>query len=157
MSLKVKVLSFGRSKQDIYSGEVDRFVKMCRSWGKVEFIVLKPVEAGNESVESALKKEAALLQKHWSDNAVIVSLGEEGKMMDSSSFVKYIKKAENNGREIIFNIGSAYGLSEDVKSKSQLILSLSPMTFPYKLCRLIFAEQIYRALAISNNHPYHKE
>lgn len=157
MSLKVKVLSFGRSKQDIFSSEVDRFVKMCRSWAKVEFIVLKPVDAGNESVESALRKEAALLQKHWSNNAAIISLGEEGKMMNSSSFAKYITNVENSGREIIFNIGSAYGLSDEVKAKSNLILSLSPMTFPYKLCRLIFAEQIYRALAISNNHPYHKE
>ncbi len=157
MSIKIKVISFGRSKKDTYSAEVERFTKMCRSWAKVEFVTLKSVDAGNESVEAALRKESLLLEKQWSSNATIVSLGEEGKMMTSAQFASFISSVENSGKELVFNIGSAYGLSQDVKKKSDTLLSLSPMTFPYKLCRLIFAEQIYRALAICNNHPYHKE
>ncbi len=157
MSIKIKVISFGRSKRDMFTEEIERFIKMSRPWAKVEFITLKPVDAGNESVDTALNKEAILLEKQWSTNSRVVSLSEEGKMMSSEKFASFISEAERDNREIVFNIGSAYGLSEQVKRKSDTLLSLSPMTFPYKLCKLIFAEQIYRALAISNNHPYHKE
>ncbi len=157
MSIKIKVISFGRSKRDMFTEEIERFIKMSRPWAKVEFITLKPVEAGNESVETALNKEAILLEKHWAANSRVVSLSEEGKMLSSEKFARFISEAERDGREIVFNIGSAYGLSPEVKKKSDSLLSLSSMTFPYKLCKLIFAEQIYRALAISNNHPYHKE
>ena len=157
MSIKIKVISFGRSKRDMFTEEIERFVKMARPWAKVEFITLKPVEAGNESVQTALDKEAILLEKQWSSNSRVVSLGEEGKMMSSEKFAQFIASAERDGRELVFNIGSAYGLSPEIKKKSDTLLSLSPMTFNYKLCKLVFAEQIYRALAISNNHPYHKE
>lgn len=157
MSIRIKVLSFGRSKKDIFSEEIDRFVKMCRPWASVEFTVLKGVDAGNDSVELALKKEAALLKKHWSSSATIISLGEEGKMIDSYKFAELLSSDISGAKEVIFNIGSAYGLHPDIKKESHMLLSLSKMTMPYKLCRLMFAEQIYRGLAINNNHPYHKE
>jgi len=154
---KIKVLSFGRSRKDLFDVEIERFIKMSRPWSTVEFKTLKPVENRNESVESALTKESVLLQKQWSENSITISLGEEGKLMSSEQFAKFIKTASENGKDLIFNIGSAYGLSKKVKSESTMVMSLSPMTMPYKLCRLFFAEQIYRALAINHNHPYHKE
>lgn len=157
MSIKVKILSFGRSKKDLYSDEIERLIKMCRSWGQVECKVLKPYDSGNMSVESALRKEAELLKKYWSSNSFVVSLGEEGKLMNSYKFADVLSEQSMAGKEIVFNIGSAYGLSDEVKRSSHLLLSLSKMTMPYKLCRLVFVEQVYRALAIINNHPYHKE
>ncbi len=157
MASRIKVLSFGRARKDAYGDEIERFIKMSRPWATVDFKILKPVENRNESVESALAKESTLLQKQWSSDAITVSLGEEGKLMSSEEFAKFIKKASESGKELIFNIGSAYGLSDKVKKESTMVMSLSPMTMPYKLCRLFFAEQIYRALAINHNHPYHKE
>ena len=89
-----------------------------------------------------------------SNNNIIISLGEEGKQFNSVELCSLLLNFKN--KKINFLIGDADGISSDIKKNSDLILSLSPLTFPHELARLILIEQIYRAVSISNKSPYHR-
>ena len=87
-------------------------------------------------------------------NNIIISLSEEGKQFNSIELTSLLLNFKN--KKIIFLIGDPDGITSDVKKQSDLLLSLSPLTFPHELARLILLEQIYRAISISNNSPYHR-
>jgi len=87
-------------------------------------------------------------------NKIIISLSEEGKIYTSYDFSSLLLNFKN--KRIVFLIGDTDGLSSDIKLNSNLILSLSPLTFPHELARLILIEQIYRAVSITQNSPYHR-
>ena len=89
-----------------------------------------------------------------SNNNIIICLSEEGKQFNSVELSSLLLNFKN--KKINFLIGDTDGISSDIKEKSDLILSLSPLTFPHELARLILIEQIYRAVSISNNSPYHR-
>ncbi len=87
-------------------------------------------------------------------NNIIICLTEEGKSFNSIELTSLLLNFKN--KKINFLIGDADGIPSDIKDKSNLLLSLSPLTFPHELARLILIEQIYRAISISNNSPYHR-
>ena len=87
-------------------------------------------------------------------NNIIICLTEEGKSFSSIELTSLLLNFKN--KKINFLIGDADGIPSDIKEKSHLLLSLSPLTFPHELARLILVEQIYRAISISNNSPYHR-
>ena len=89
-----------------------------------------------------------------SNNNIIICLSEEGNQFNSVELSSFLLNFKN--KRISFLIGDADGISTDIKEKSDLLLSLSPLTFPHELARLILLEQIYRAISISNNSPYHR-
>ena len=87
-------------------------------------------------------------------NNIIISLSEEGKQFNSIELTSLLLNFNN--KKIIFLIGDSEGISSDVKKQSDLLLSLSRLTFPHELARLILLEQIYRTFSISSNSPYHR-
>ena len=87
-------------------------------------------------------------------NNIIISLTEEGKLFNSHDFSSLLLNFDN--KKISFFVGDADGLSNNIKSESDLLLSLSSLTFPHEIARLILIEQIYRAASISRNSPYHR-
>ena len=92
--------------------------------------------------------------KNLYPNDIIISLSEEGKYFNSYDFSSLLLSFNN--KKISFFIGDADGLSNKIKENSDLLLSLSRLTFPHELARLILVEQIYRAASISQNSPYHR-
>jgi len=89
-----------------------------------------------------------------SNSNIIICLSEEGMQFNSVELCSFLLSFKN--KKINFLIGDTDGISSDIKKNSDLILSLSPFTFPHELARLILIEQIYRAVSISNNSPYHR-
>ena len=89
-----------------------------------------------------------------SSNNIIITLSEEGKQFNSIELCSLLLNFKN--KKVNFLIGDSDGISADIKENSDMILSLSPLTFPHELARLILIEQIYRAISISNNSPYHR-
>lgn len=154
--MNITVISFGKKNNSPYEKEIERYSKMASAWGSLKFQQLKPISMDDKNSLKVLKNEAVLIRKNWSDSSYRISLAEEGKLFDSNKFSKQIEKVSLTHSNIILNIGSAYGLDSDIKKESDLLLSLSPMTMPFKLCRLFLAEQLYRAMTIINRHPYHK-
>jgi 23S rRNA (pseudouridine1915-N3)-methyltransferase len=101
--------------------------------------------------------ESSLILEKIQKTSLVILLDIKGKTFSSENFANTLNKLTNDGHSnISFIIGGAWGVSEEVKARANLSISLSPMTFPHMLARIILMEQIYRTIAISNNHPYHK-
>ena len=92
--------------------------------------------------------------KHSNSSIIIISLSEEGQLFSSEEFASLLLSFKNE--KIVFLIGDTEGLPLDVKANSDLLLSLSPFTFPHELARLILVEQIYRSFCIIQKYPYHR-
>jgi 23S rRNA (pseudouridine1915-N3)-methyltransferase len=90
--------------------------------------------------------------KHASARKIL--LDPEGKLLDSAAFTGLIDNGERDGRDLVFVIGGADGLPEAWRARADLLLSLSPMTWPHELARVMLAEQIYRAFTTLRGHPY---
>lgn len=93
-------------------------------------------------------------QKHPS--AAKILLDPAGKSTDSMQFAKLMDKAAQDGRDLVFLVGGASGLPEDWRERGGMLLSLSALTFPHELARVVLAEQIYRAFTMLRGHPYPK-
>lgn len=98
-------------------------------------------------------QEGAMLLKSIDPSDYVIALDEKGKEFTSEEFAKYLFKIE---KPVFFIIGGAYGLSEEVKVRANITLSLSQFTLPHALARAVLVEQIYRAFTIQQGHPYHK-
>ena len=92
--------------------------------------------------------------KNFQSESIIISLAEEGKSFNSKQFSSLLLNYKN--KKISFLIGDADGLPQSIKDESDLILSLSPLTLPHEIARLVLIEQIYRAVSITQNSPYHR-
>ena len=110
----------------------------------------------NESIKN-LKEEAKLILNNIGDNDFVITLEINGKELTSVELSEYISKHYlYNNKVLTFIIGSSDGMDDSVKMRSNYKLSFSKMTFPHQLMRVIFLEQLYRALSIINNMKYHK-
>jgi 23S rRNA (pseudouridine1915-N3)-methyltransferase len=119
---------------------------------------LKEVKAGGKKPDRAQirQREGDLLLQKISPSAFVVALDEQGKSVGSESLSHFIGKHMLDGtQEVTFLIGGAYGLSDQVKQRADMTLSLSAMTLTHQMARLLLLEQIYRAMTILRNEPYH--
>lgn len=117
---------------------------------------IKNTKAMNELQQKQLEGQALLNSFDKSDYVVL--LDEHGREYTSVDFAKYIsKKMISVPKRLVFVVGGPYGFSDDVKTFAKEKISLSKMTFSHEMIRLIFTEQLYRAMTILNNEPYHHE
>ncbi len=108
-----------------------------------------------EEVKSA---EADIILSQVTKDDIVVLLDERGKEIRSLDFASFMNQRFLSGMKgLVFIIGGAYGADQRIKNRADHILSLSRMTFPHQLVRLLFTEQLYRALTILRNEPYHHE
>jgi 23S rRNA (pseudouridine1915-N3)-methyltransferase len=118
---------------------------------------LEWLEIQDEANEKGISIEGEKILKVIDQDDFVIALAIEGKMLDSYAFSKMIESHFNySHKRIVFIIGGSHGLSAEVLNKVDLKISFSKLTFPHQLMRLILIEQIYRALMIQKNHPYHK-
>lgn len=158
--IKVTLIVLGKLKEKYLVDAVKEYFKRLSAYSKFEIIEIEPVRIGEKPSDSeiynALEKESELILKKIPSNNEIISLCVEGKGLSSFDFAEKIKDYQNYGKGITFIIGSSYGLSEKIKNISDFKLSLSEMTFPHQLFRVMLLEQIYRAFKINEGSPYHK-
>ncbi len=144
----IKIICLGKIKEKYLNDLVNDYKNRIAKYHKIEIIELKDT--------NNLEEERDNIFKHISNQDYIISLDIDGKEYDSVSLSKIIDNAFMTNGTISFIIGSSYGLHEDIKTKSNLRLSFSKMTFPHGLFRGILLEQIYRSFKILNNETYHK-
>ncbi|MFZ1688181.1 MAG: 23S rRNA (pseudouridine(1915)-N(3))-methyltransferase RlmH [Flavobacteriales bacterium] len=120
------------------------------------FITVVLPEAGKGDAAFKSKWEGEKILAALQPGELLVALDERGKLLSSPAFAAQLGKWRDGGRQrIAFVVGGAYGLTDAVRERADLVLSLSPMTFPHQLVRVLFAEQLYRALSILKGSPYH--
>lgn len=116
-----------------------------------------PENPSDAEISAALEAEADKLFAKIPPQSAVIALCIEGKQLSSPDLAKKISDLGINGAgTVVFIIGSSFGLSERVKKAAAIRLSMSEMTFPHQLARVMLAEQIYRAFTIINNRKYHK-
>ena len=159
--MNITVIALGKLKESYLKDAISEYAKRISAYGKLDIIELNPVRLSDNpsqtEIDNALSKEAEEIKKKIPNNSYVFSLCIEGKEKSSEAFAKAISDATLNGKSnIVFIIGSSFGLSTEIKAISDFKLSFSPMTFPHQLMRVMLLEQIYRAFQINNNGKYHK-
>lgn len=153
--MKITILSIGKFDKSFYHENFQFYQKRLK-W-KVE---LKEIEFKSSKgfEESKIKEqEAKLLIKNFENFSKIIALDENGKSFSSVEFANMLENMNTSGNSnIAFIIGGAFGLSQEIKNRADILISLSRLTFPHLMVRTILIEQLYRASTIINNHPYHK-
>ena len=159
--MKITVLTVGKIKEKFYTAAIDEYSKRLSRYCKLNIIQVadeKTIENSTEKEMDIIKaKEGERILKNIPDDAFVITLEINGKMLDSEELADKINKLGIMGEShIVFVIGGSLGLHQDVSKIANFKLSFSKMTFPHQLMRVILLEQIYRSYRIINNEPYHK-
>jgi 23S rRNA (pseudouridine1915-N3)-methyltransferase len=137
--MKVEVLYIGKAR-DVHANAIaEEFLKRTGRWATVAMREIQP-------------ERYDLFGRHAAATKVL--LDPAGKAWDSARFLELVREGENLGKDLVFLLGGHDGLPEAWRPRGDLLLSLSPMTFPHELVRAMLAEQIYRAFATLRGHPY---
>ena len=159
--MKITIIRVGKIKEKFYREAVNEYVKRLSKYCKLEIIELadeKTPDGASSAEERRIKEvEGQRILKSIKEDALVIALAIEGKMMSSEEFSAEINRIGiQGGSHIVFIIGGSLGLSDAVLQRADKKLSFSKMTFPHQLMRVILLEQIYRAYRIMRGQPYHK-
>ena len=159
--LAVKLICVGRMRESYYIEAFREYAKRLGAYCRLETAELAeerlPERPSQGQIDAALEKEAAEILRQIPAEAYTVALCVEGRQMSSEALSELLSQRESSGKpKLCFIVGGSYGLAEKVKARAQLRLSMSPMTFPHHLARVMLAEQIYRGFKIKEGSRYHK-
>ena len=157
--MNITILMVGSTSEAFVNDGYALFIKRLKHYIKVKEVILADIKDRKHlNPDQVKEKEAiAILEKINTANFSVL-LDEHGKEFSSIEFAGFLQKTMNAGtKELLFIIGGAYGVAESVKQKVDFTISLSRMTFTHQFIRLLFAEQLYRAMTILRNEPYHNE
>lgn len=144
----------GRTERGFVADGVAHYLERVGHWTKVEQVVVPA--SGNRDPRLQRREEEQALLKAVGPAGKMVALDEIGERLDSAAFARRLATWRDQGaREVTFVIGGAYGLTDAVRARADMVLSLSPMTFPHQLVRLLFTEQLYRAWSLIHGSAYH--
>jgi 23S rRNA (pseudouridine1915-N3)-methyltransferase len=145
-SNKIRIIAIGKMSKD-YESLYIHFTKMLQKQLQIIEIIPKYQD---------ISLESDLIMQHISKDDFVITMEISGEALSSMEFAHKLSSLLSSQKRILFIIGGSNGIGENVKSRSNYSFSMSKFTFPHLLARIILIEQIYRSIAISNNHPYHK-
>ena len=159
--IKITLITLGKLKEKYLREASAEYEKRLSRYCKIDIIELEPVRLSEKPSQSeidlVLQKESEMIIKKIPANSKVYSLCVEGKQLSSEELASKLEEITSSGKsEICFIIGSSFGLHKSVKDKADLKLSVSKLTFPHQLLRVILYETTYRSLSIVNGTKYHK-
>lgn len=158
--IQLTLITVGTLKEDYLRDAVSEYKKRLSQFARVDDVNIKEVAIKNEDdkteIRRALDAEADRILAAIPDGAYRIALCVEGKQFDSPELARVISEASDRSGKLALIIGSSHGLSDKVKAASDLRLSVSKMTFPHQLMRVILLEGIYRSFTIIAGKRYHK-
>ena len=156
--MNINIISVGKIREKYIKLGIDEFLKRLTPYSSVKITEIPAEDMKTDCVtEKILQKEGEKILSKIRENTYVIVMDREGKKLGSEKFAQKLGEISSKGvNNVAFVIGSSEGLDDDVKNRADFVLSMSEMTFPHQLMRLILLEQIYRAFRILNNEPYHK-
>ena len=158
--VRVKIICLGTLKEAYFKNACAEYAKRLSAFCNFEIVELPEYRLSDnpsqKEIEKALEKEADSIMNKIPKGASVYAMCIEGKTMSSEKLSEHIQNDMQISSDIVFIIGSSFGLCPSVKAMSKCKLSMSPMTFPHQLARVMLCEQIYRAFQIANGGKYHK-
>jgi len=155
--MKISFWSIGKPHEAYVKEGVEEFTRRILRYYPVEWNILPvPKNAGMLSAMDLKKKESEVVLQWLKTDDFLVALDEKGKQFSSEDLAHFLQqRATASTKQLVFLIGGAFGLDESVLKRANVKWSLSQLTFPHQLVRLILAEQVYRACSILRNEKYH--
>lgn len=159
--LSIKVIAIGDLKEKYLRDACEEYKKRLGAWCRVEEVILKeerlPDNPSPAQIKSALEAEEKKIFEKISPKSYVIAMCVEGKQLSSEELASKLEEITNCGySEIILIIGSSFGMTDGVKSRADFKLSISKLTFPHQLLRVILYETTYRSLSIIKGAKYHK-
>lgn len=157
--MKIQLWSIGKSHDEYVKSGVEDFTARISKYFPIEWKIIAPAKQNVNSLESDIKKTEGekLLQLIQKDDFLVL-LDERGKQINSIELANFIQTRANlSVRNLIFLIGGAYGVDNQIVARANFNWSISKLVFPHQLVRLILAEQLYRACTILRNEKYHHQ
>lgn len=158
--MKIKLIAVGKVKDEYLKLGISDYLNKIKPYSSIEIVEVKDETFKNENsyeINKAKIEEGKRILSQIKNNEYVITLDLNKHYLDSVQFAEFIDKQMGvSGGSLTFVIGGSYGLSEEVKSRSNYGLSLSNMTFLHTMTRLILLEQIFRAFKILSNETYHK-
>lgn len=159
--LNIKIVCVGKLKEKYLSDAILEYEKRLKTMCKIEIIEVsefKTVDNPNETqIKQCLSEEGKNILKKITDREFLIPMCIEGTQISSENLCQKIQEISLKGNsKITFIIGGSHGIDEQVKNKAGFKLSMSKMTFPHQLARVMLLEQIYRAFSINMGSKYHK-
>ena len=158
---KVSIICVGKLKEKFYADAVAEYTKRLGRFCKLEIIELTeerlPEDPSPAQIGAALAKEADTIRGKLPPSAYVIAMCVEGKTRSSEELARLMADSASRGdSHLVFLIGGSFGLHPSVKELAAVKLSMSPMTFPHHLARVMLLEQLYRAYQINAGSKYHK-
>ncbi len=159
--MNITVLCVGKLKERFYIEAVREYEKRLTGYCRLRLVELPeerlPERPSQGQVDAALAKERDAIRAKLPKNGILIALCIEGNAASSEELARQLNDwAVSGNSQIVFLIGSSYGMHPDLKAQADWRLSMSPMTFPHHLARVMLLEQVYRAFKINEGSPYHK-
>ena len=159
--MSMSVIAVGRMKEKPYRAMADEYLKRLSRYGKFEEIELPDLpepQGASAAIEEQIKqKEGETILAKIRPGDYVIALTIPGKQWDSPGLSRHLEELKTRGESnIVFVIGGSLGLADKVISRANEELSMSKMTFPHQLARVMLLEQVYRAMKISSGERYHK-
>ena len=148
--------AIGKMRFAPYRAAADEYLGRLRHYVSIQEIELKSEASAGMSELQIREKESRQFMNLIASNVHMFVLDERGKLFNSVQFSELIGKLMAQSMDMAFVIGGAYGHHEILRKRANTVFSLSPLTFPHELARVMTYEQIYRAMTILKNEPYHK-
>jgi 23S rRNA (pseudouridine1915-N3)-methyltransferase len=155
--VKFEIVAMGKLRNDLFRGLTDDYLGRLEHYVPVEEIEVRESKLTDRNVKKGLAEEAESLESAASEGAVTVALDERGKQLTSRQLARWVDDWMVSGiRYVSFFVGSANGLDAQLRRNCNKRLSLSKMTLPHEMARMLLAEQLYRAMSIIRGEPYHR-
>ena len=158
--LNVNIICVGYLKEKFFADAVNEYKKRLSRYCKFSIVELNEEKTMDQQtqaqIDKTLSKEGERILSKINKSDFVIAMCIEGKMLSSEDLSQKLSDISMSSGTVDFIIGGSWGLSEDVKSRADFKLSVSKMTFPHQLFRVMLCEQIYRAFSISANAKYHK-
>lgn len=159
--LSVYLICVGKLKEKFYQEACAEYIKRLSPYCRLTLVELPeeklPQDPSQAQIDAALEKESQAIRAKLPPSTSLVCLCVEGRLRSSEELSALVGTWEHSSaKHLAFVIGGSYGLAERLKGESWVKLSMSPMTFPHHLARVMLLEQIYRAFQINEGSRYHK-
>lgn len=157
MPMKIECWFIGKTNEAYLSEGMELFFKRLKRYLPIEIVILPDIkQAGNMDKKQLKKEEAMLVEKRLKVGDLLILLDEGGREYNSEALAERVNHWLNlPGQRLIFLVAGAFGADESIKTLAAEKLSLSRLTFSHQMVRLFFLEQLYRAMTILRNEPYH--
>ena len=156
--MKITLMVVGKTNDARLSALIDEYQQRLKHYVPFELVVIPDIKNAKSLSEEQLKTaEGSAILSALTPSMEVILLDEHGREYRSMDYADFLQKKMGSGRDLTLIIGGAYGFSKDVYARADGKISLSQMTFSHQMIRLMAIEQIYRAMTILRNEPYHHE